>query len=189
MMDAVKALTNVGLGLDSHALRLERATESWVVAGSSLRDEVAAVLEGEAEAVEHVGSSSVIGLLAKPIVDLAVGLSAPQDVSAVKGRLGGAGWIYRGDAGENGGHVFVLESRPWYRVAHIHVVQHRGTQWLDYLRLRDLLQQNPHACERYESAKLRLVGELGDDRKAYTDAKTEVVRSLLRDLEQMADRP
>lgn len=186
----MKALIDEGLGLDHHALRLERTTESWVIAGSSLRDEVAAVLEGEAASVEQIGSSSVIGLLAKPIVDLAVGLSAQHDIIAVREGLEGAGWIYRGDAGENGGHVFVLEARPWHRVAHIHVVQHPGTQWLDYLRLRDLLRRSLQACERYESVKVRLVDELGNNRKAYADAKTEVVRSLLREVEQKsADRP
>lgn len=186
----MKALIDEGLGLDHKALRLERTTEGWVIAGSSLRDEVAAVLKGEAEGVEHIGSSSVVDLLAKPIVDLAVGLSAQHDVVAVRGRLEESGWIYRGDAGDNGGHVLVLEARPWYRVAHIHVVQHRGSQWRDYLRLRDFLRRNIGACERYESAKVRLVDELGDDREAYTDAKAEVVRSLLREVEQESvDRP
>ena len=67
----MEALTNHGLGLDYHDLRLERTTEAWVRAGSALRDEVAAILEDEVDEVEHVGSSSVIGLLGKPIVDMA----------------------------------------------------------------------------------------------------------------------
>lgn len=190
MMGPVKALTSEGLGLDYQDLRLERTTEGWVTAGSSLRDAVTAVLEGEAQAVEQIGSSSVVGLLAKPILDLAVGLSEQRDVTAVRRRLEGAGWIYRGDAGPNGGHVFVLEARPWFRVAHLHVVEHRGRQWLDYLSLRDLLRRSPQACDRYESVKVRLIDELGNDRKAYTDAKTDVVRSLLLDLEQaLPDHP
>jgi len=181
---AVEALTNEGLGLDCDALRLDRTTEDWVTAGSALRDDVADLLEGEAEAVEQIGSSSVVGLLAKPIIDLAVGSSARSDVSTVRARLEGAGWIYRGDASDDGGHVFVLEARPWFRVAHLHVVRHRGPQWVEYLRLRDLLRRSSTARQRYEAVKVRLVEELGDDRKAYTDAKTEVVRSLLDEVEQ-----
>lgn len=64
-MAAVQALTNAGLGLDYHALRLERTTEGWVAAGSSLRNEVSAAVSAEAACVEQVGSSSVVGLLAK----------------------------------------------------------------------------------------------------------------------------
>lgn len=99
----MQALTNAGLGLDHHALRLARTTEGWVAAGSSLRNYVSAAVSADDDCVEQVGSSSVVGLLAKPIVDLAVGLSADHDVAVVRRRLEGAGWIYRGDAGEHGG--------------------------------------------------------------------------------------
>ena len=179
----VELLTVEGLGLDYHELRLDRATVGWVRAGSLLRDEVAELLTGETVAVEQIGSSSVVNLLSKPIVDLAVGLSAQHDVSVVRKRLEDTGWIYRGDAGGEGGHVFVLEARPWFRVAHLHVVAYGDPQWQNYLRLRDLLRQSPQARNRYEAVKLRLVGELGGDRRAYTDAKSEVVRSLLEDAE------
>lgn len=175
----MEILTVDGLGLDYHELRLDRATTGWVRAGSLLRDEVAELLTGVTVAVEKIGSSSVVGLLSKPIVDLAVGLSAQQDVSAVRRRLEDTGWIYRGDAGGEGGHVFVLEARPWFRVAHLHVVSYGDRQWKNYLRLRDLLRRSAGARTRYEAAKLRLAGEVDGDRRAYTDGKSEVVRSLL----------
>lgn len=160
---------------------MEATTEGWLTAGSALRSAVTAVLGVDARGVEQIGSSSVVGLLAKPIIDLAVGVSKADDVDAVRRKLEGAGWIYRGDAGEHGGLVFVLEARPWFRVAHLHVVEHRGRQWLDYLRLRDLLRESPHACARYEAVKLELIEGLGRDRKAYTEAKTDIVQALLRD--------
>jgi GrpB-like predicted nucleotidyltransferase (UPF0157 family) len=178
-MFAVESLTNVGLGLEYHALRLDRTTDDWVRAGSRLRDRVVAVLGGEAAGVEQIGSSSVVDLLAKPIIDLAVGVSDPHDITGVTAGLEAAGWIYRGNAGDQGGHVFVLEARPWFRVAHAHIVEHGGSQWLDYLRLRDLLRESAAARACYSAAKTRLAEELGDDRKAYTEGKTEVVRSLL----------
>ncbi len=176
-----QALADEGLGLDYNLLRLDRTTEGWVTAGASLRDEVADRLQHKVVAVEQIGSSAVVGLLAKPIVDLAVGVTALPDVDAALEALKGTGWIYRGDAGDSGGHVCVLETRPWYRVAHIHIVEHGKSQWLDYLLLRDLLRQSPEARERYEAVKKELVDEPGYDRRAYTDAKSQVVRSLLDD--------
>jgi GrpB-like predicted nucleotidyltransferase (UPF0157 family) len=180
---AVETPAGEGLGLDYGKLRLDRTTESWVIAGSSLRDRVAESLEGVAACVEQIGSSSVPGLVAKPIVDLAVGLSVRHDLAAVSRRLEAAGWIYRGDAGENGGHVFVLEARPWHRVAHVHVVQYGGAQWLNYLRLRDLLRRSSEARDQYGAVKLRLAQEHGDDRKAYAEGKSAVVRALLADID------
>lgn len=179
----MQALTDAGLGLGVDALRLERTTEGWVAAGSSLRDEVSAAVGAEAAHVEQVGSSSVVGLLAKPIVDLAVGLTSGCDVTVVRGRLEGAGWIYRGDAAEHGGHVFVLEDRPGHRVAHVHVVAHGGRQWRDYLRLRDLLRRSAAARQRYEDVKVALVAAHVDDRDAYTEGKTGVVGALLSDID------
>ena len=176
------ALTDEGFGLDYDTLRLDRTTEGWIIAGSGLRDGVAESLANVAVAVEQIGSSSVLGLLAKPIVDLAVGLSAHHDLATVSSRLEAAGWIYRGDAGENGGHVFVLEARPWHRVAHLHIVEYRGAQWLNYLRLRDLLRRSAEARDQYEAVKIRLAEENEDDRKAYTDGKSAVVVSLLSDI-------
>ena len=174
-------LADVGLGLDYNSLLLDRTTTEWVDAGARLRREVADRLVGFAAGVEQIGSSSVNGLLAKPIVDLAIGLTMDQEFAPVRERLESAGWIYRGDAGGQGGHVFVLESARWHRVAHAHVVEHLGEQWRNYLRLRDLLRRSPGARQRYEDTKLRLINEVGDDRTVYTEGKTEIVASLLEE--------
>jgi GrpB-like predicted nucleotidyltransferase (UPF0157 family) len=174
-------LADVGLGLDYDSLLLGRTTADWVDAGARLRNEMADLLAGLAADVQQIGSTSVNGLLAKPIVDLAIGVTADQKLTPVRKLLESAGWIYRGDAGAHGGHVFVIESAPWHRVAHAHVVDHLGEQWLNYVRLRDLLRRSPEARHRYENTKLRLVDEVGDDRKRYTDGKTEIVAALLEE--------
>lgn len=172
-------LTAAGLGLDYGDLRLDRTTAAWLDAGAELRTRVAEALDGLAVEVRLVGSSSVLGLLAKPIIDLAVGLATTKALSPMTARLEADGWIYRGDAGDQGGHVFVLESRPWHRVAHLHVVDHDGPQWRAYLRFREILSRSPEARKRYESAKLRLADQTPVDRKAYTNGKTAVVTSIL----------
>jgi GrpB-like predicted nucleotidyltransferase (UPF0157 family) len=176
-------LTDAGLGLDYAVVRVSRTSEEWLRAGGALRDDVAALLVGLAIDVEQVGSSSVIGLLAKPIIDLAVGTSTDRDLTAIAMRLEGVGWVYRGDAGEDGGYVFVLESRPWYRVAHLHVVEYGGSQWRNYLRFRDLLRGSPDARDLYEAVKIWLV-EADADREVYAAGKSGVVCSLLRSLER-----
>jgi GrpB-like predicted nucleotidyltransferase (UPF0157 family) len=75
--------------------------------------------------------------------------------------------------------VFVLEARPWHRVAHIHVVDFDGEQWRKYLLFRDLLRRDPAARAQYESVKQQVTVEVGDDRTAYTDRKSSIVTHLL----------
>jgi len=175
----VEFLSAAGLGLDYGALHFGRTTAAWLDAGVELRTRVAQALDGLAAEVQLVGSSSVAGLLAKPIIDLAVGLATMEALSPVTARLEAEGWIYRGDAGDQGGHVFVLESRPWHRVAHLHVVDHDGEQWRAYLRFRDILRRSPEARRRYEAVKLRLAQRKPVDRRAYTNGKTAVVTSII----------
>lgn len=81
--------------------------------------------------------------------------------------------------GDEGGHIFVLEARPSYRLAHIYVVGNDGSQWRNYLNLRDLLRRDAAARDRYESIRARLAADVGNDRLAYTDGKSAVVPSLL----------
>jgi GrpB-like predicted nucleotidyltransferase (UPF0157 family) len=180
----VHALEAAGLGLDHDDLGLARTTRDWISAGTVLRDRVAATLDGCAALIVVIGSSSVLDLLAKPIVDLAVALPDASGLPEVTDRLEHAGWIYRGDAGDSGGHVFVLETRPSHRVAHIHVVSDGDPQWENWLRFRDLLRSSPQARDRYEAVKTALVERHPRDRVAYTDGKTEVVRSLLASSDQ-----
>jgi len=177
-MHLAESLADLGLGLGYDEFRLETTTQAWVDAGVSLRDHASVVLAGAATSVEPIGSSSVLGLLAKPILDLAVSRTADQELATLQHRLEGHGWIYRGDAGADGGHVFVLEDRPRHRVAHLHVVAAGGDQWRDYVRLRDLLRGSAEARERYAEVKRQLLAS-GVDRAAYTTGKSDIVRSLL----------
>lgn len=172
-------LIEAGLGLDDGTLRLERTTGEWVAAGARLRERVAVELEGLVVGVEQIGSASVEALLAKPIADLAAGLGAEHEFAPARSVLERSGWIYRGDAGDTGGHVFVLVSRPRHRVAHLHLVEYQGRQWRNYLRLRDLLRCSPRARADYEAVKRRLRAQVGDDRDAYTEGKTAIVQDLL----------
>ena len=178
----------VGIGLDYGKVHLARTNDGWLLAGVRLRHQTAELLGAKALGVEQIGSSAVLGLLAKPIIDLAVGLGRGDEVDPVKSVLEGSGWLYRGDTGADGGHVFVLESRPWHRVAHLHVVEHGGEQWVRYLRLRDLLRNNAAARSRYEAAKVRLASEHPCDHRAYTKGKSPVVLSLLAESDGM-DHP
>ncbi len=129
--------------------------------------------------IEHVGSTAVPGLAAKPIVDIAVGVGNEVPTDAVKKRLEGLGYEFRGNAGDSGGLVFVLSDRPQHRVAHVHVVEHGGRQWHRYLAFRDLLLEHEPARAIYERTKGELAERFPNDSKSYQAAKEEVVRSLL----------
>ena len=168
-----------GLGLAYDAVRLVPAEAGWAALARELVAEITAALGATALGVEHIGSSSVPGLLAKPILDLAIGVPPGTEVDAVVEPMSRLGWIYRGDAGDAGGWVFVLEDAPWHRVAHAHGVEFGGRQWSRYLQFRELLLGSEPARAAYEATKLRLAAAHPDGREAYTSGKDATVERLL----------
>ena len=115
------------------------------------------------------------GLLAKPILDLAVLRRRGTDVIE---RLAALGYEFRGDAGDEGGLVFVLSDRPLHRIAHVHVVSDGDPQWSRYLAVRDRLRADPAARAAYAELKLELAARFPRDRPAYTAGKDAFIASL-----------
>ena len=147
-------------------------------------DRVAATLReslgGACAGIEHVGSTAVQGMAAKPIIDVAVGMRpAAMSATELRTRIERLGLIHRGDKGSEGGVLFVLESAPAYRIAHVHVVTHGDEAWVRYLAFRDRLRIDPAARESYAALKQRLAERFPDNRAAYTAGKERFIAATL----------
>jgi GrpB-like predicted nucleotidyltransferase (UPF0157 family) len=129
--------------------------------------------------VQHVGSTAVPGLPAKPILDLAAAVVTFDSMPELVRRLAEIGYRYRRDQGDEGGHLLVVDSFLDIRTIHLHVVEHRGSQWRDYLRFRDLLRQRPAIRKRYAELKRELASICMDDRESYTASKAAFIREVL----------
>lgn len=130
--------------------------------------------------VEHVGSTAVPGLAAKPVVDMAVLLAPDADEETLVVSLEDGGYVFRGDKGDGGGLLFVAEDRPRHRVAHIHVLRHADPQWDEYLLIRDVLRRDEGVRRAYAALKRELADRFPDNRMAYTAAKASFLRGLLQ---------
>lgn len=139
------------------------------------------VLEDQTIDVQHVGSTAVPGLLAKPIVDIAVGLRSEANIPEIIARLKNMNYLYRGDTGESGGYLFVKETSPNIRSIHLHAVDYDGRQWRNYLLFRDTLRQDKVIRRQYASLKQTLAHRFHHDRKQYTDSKHDFVRHILNE--------
>lgn len=129
--------------------------------------------------VQHVGSTAVPGLPAKPILDIAAAVATFDSLPELIRRLAGIGYRYRRDHGDAGGHLFVVDSSREIRTIHLHVVEQRSSQWRDYLRFRDLLRRRPALRKRYAALKRDLARVCRDDRESYTASKGDFIREVL----------
>lgn len=130
--------------------------------------------------VEHIGSTAVPGLAAKPTVDIAVGVAALDDIGEEKiAALEDLDYVFRGEAGVPG-RLYFRKGATYPRDFHVSVVEWRGPLWNDYLLLRDYLRTHPDDAAVYVEAKRAAEQAVGTaDPIAYWEHKREFVESLL----------
>jgi GrpB-like predicted nucleotidyltransferase (UPF0157 family) len=134
---------------------------------------------GEA-VVEHVGSTAVPGLAAKPIVDMMLGVRRLADVERRIPALEADGWEYVPE------HEAVLPERRFFarpsprpRTHHLHAVELASAFWRDHLAFRDHLRAHPEVARAYAALKRELAARFGRDREGYTEAKAAFIRGAL----------
>jgi GrpB-like predicted nucleotidyltransferase (UPF0157 family) len=128
-------------------------------------------------AIEHVGSTAVPGLVAKPVIDILApveSLEATRDAIQV---VSAAGYMYYPYKAEEM-HWFCKPS-PAHRTHHLHVVPRGSALWRDNLTFRDALRRDPELSAKYGRLKLELAQRFRHDREAYTEAKASFIRSVI----------
>src|SRR5436190_8221091 len=128
--------------------------------------------------LEHIGSTSVPGMSAKPIIDILAGCSANANRAPYVSALRRIGYIHRGNNGIPGRSYFVRGSP---RSHHIHLVNWSGALWRDHLAFRDYLRSHADVAREYDELKRQLAINFADDRRAFSEAKGPFIRAVLRD--------
>lgn len=131
--------------------------------------------------VEHVGSTAVPDLPAKPILDIALAVASRVNIPIVAKRLVTAGYIDRGDGSDDGGYLLVKESEPNIRMCHLHIVEIADVQWHNYLAFRNMLRQSQTVRHEYSKLKRQLATRFENDRKSYTQGKHDFIQNILEE--------
>jgi GrpB-like predicted nucleotidyltransferase (UPF0157 family) len=167
----------MSLGLESGTVRVVPYDPAWpaLFAAEAARIE-AALGPGLPLALEHMGSTAVPGLAAKPILDLLGGYPPGAPVAPYVDALVGAGYMHRGEQGIPG-REFFRRGEP--RAYHLHLVVEGSTVWREQLAFRDALRRDPALRDAYAALKLALAGRFPRDRESYIDGKTRFVRRVV----------
>jgi GrpB-like predicted nucleotidyltransferase (UPF0157 family) len=157
---------------------------TWPTLFAALRATVAAALGDVAVAVEHVGSTAVPGLAAKPIIDLDVAIRDEADLPTASERLALLGYIYQGDKGIPGRAAFAWP--PGTPRHHLYVCAQDNQEYRRHLLFRDYLRTHPEVCAAYAALKRDLATRYSTDRVAYTEAKGPFIVATLAEAELWA---
>jgi GrpB-like predicted nucleotidyltransferase (UPF0157 family) len=159
---------------------------AWPAVFEELRSKVWSVLGDVALSVEHVGSTSVPGLAAKPIIDMSIVVPSEREVPLAVERLASLGYQHLGNLGIAGREAF---RRPPGSPTHNLYVCPQGSLGLrNHLAVRDYLRTHPEAAQAYGELKRRLAAEFPDDIESYVDGKTELLLGILRESGLSGDR-
>ncbi len=134
-------------------------------------------LYNETLPLEHIGSTSVKGLVAKPIIDIAGTLASFDNIQAIAKAMEDLGYTYKGENGIEDRHFFT-KGKP--TTFHVHLTLEGHPIFENHIRFRDALRQNPAAIQTYNRLKQDLLKRFPNDRKAYTEGKHDFIQSILR---------
>ena len=139
------------------------------------------LLEPVAVDIQHIGSTAIPSIHAKPIIDLVVGVRNLDDIAPYVELLKQHDIFFRGEdvAGQL---LFVMgDFEKDTRTHHIHVVRWNGAEWNNYINFRDYLNRFPDKAIEYDVCKKKLVAQFADDRGSYTTGKQELIDRLLKE--------
>jgi GrpB-like predicted nucleotidyltransferase (UPF0157 family) len=170
------------LGGNEHMpeIRVIEYQDEWASQYLQVEAELRSILPSPSFDLEHIGSTAVPGLCAKPVLDIVLGANSLQEVEAKTPGLTGLGFVYRPDyeAMIPDRRYFVRPEGQALRV-HLHSVIRGGRLWLQHLRFRDALRQDPHLLLAYAELKQQLAVVHASDKAAYTEAKAPFIAQVL----------
>ena len=164
------------LGLESGVVRLAEYDAQWEQLYVQEAERLSEAIVPLGLRFEHVGSTSVPGLIAKPVLDILAGFHDQTLLPAYITALTAAGYVHRGEQGIPG-REFFRRGEP--RSYHLHLTIIHGSFWAEHLLFRDLLRKDQAVLRAYAELKRALASRYPLDREAYIEGKGPFVRAAL----------
>ena len=153
----------------------------WPARFEELRERIGSALGPLVQAIEHVGSTSVPNMCAKPIIDLDV-VVRQQDVPAAVRAVEALGYRYRGNLGVEGREAFRWIAE--FPEHHLYVCPEGSPALERHVLVRDYLRKHPEAAREYAELKKELARKYHDNRTKYQDSKAEFLDALMEKARQ-----
>ncbi|MDD9992863.1 MAG: GrpB family protein [Rhodospirillales bacterium] len=164
-------------GVEAPAIIVVPYRQEWTKAFGRHRERIAAALGAEAVGIDHIGSTAVPGLAAKPIVDILLVVADSADEDSYLPAMERAGYALRVREPDFEEHRMF---RTPERDVHVHVLSVGSPEIERYLRLRDALRAAPFLRARYQALKQNLAAQHWQDMNAYAQAKSKMIETIIQ---------
>jgi GrpB-like predicted nucleotidyltransferase (UPF0157 family) len=168
------------IGLERGTIRLEPYTAEWTQLYERESARLNAALGPHVLDLQHVGSTAIPGILAKPILDIAAAVESFERATVCIPPLQELGYEYLGENGIPRRHYFVLrDADEVTTLVHLHMLEIGSAEWENHLLFRDYLRAHPSDAQDYQALKERLMTQFPGDRPAYTEGKSALIAQIL----------
>ncbi|MDD4493640.1 MAG: GrpB family protein [Eubacteriales bacterium] len=170
----------MSIGLKRGVVELADLDPEWETLAVETIQRLWNILGDVAVDIQHVGSTAIKGIKAKPIIDIAVAVRDFESVKPFIAKIEEADFVYRPEDDDDWKLYFVRRSDNGATTTHhVHIVRVDNEHWKDFILFRDFLNQNKSVSADYETVKLKLMVEYKNDRLQYTNGKHDFVMQTL----------
>ena len=168
------------IGLKRNTVKLKEWTPILAELYENEKNIILNKLKPETIDIQHVGSTSISSLKAKPIIDIAIGIEKLENGIKLIKSLENLDYEHRGNAGIEGRYFFVKGSEDC-RSVYLHVEEYEGIIWRSHIVFRDILRKDETLRLEYQNLKEKLAKEFPNDRDAYCKIKGEWIERVLKE--------
>ncbi|MEZ4813098.1 MAG: GrpB family protein [Caldisericia bacterium] len=171
------------IGLKKGIVELVFHQEGWHWIAQNTISELKGMLGDMAIDVQHIGSTSIKGIHAKPIIDLQIGLKNLDEIIQPEPieKLRLIGFEYKPESEpEFDWRRYFRKDSNGYRTHHLHAVIYQGKDWNRHNLFRDFLNSNPEWAKKYDELKFSLMRKFKHEREKYTEGKSELIFEILK---------
>ncbi|MCI1982841.1 MAG: GrpB family protein [Oscillospiraceae bacterium] len=154
--------------------------EQWPKEFEKIKAEIFAALGQLTVSIEHVGSTSVQGLWAKPVIDIDVVIPDNRFLPQVIDKLKNIGYHYEGNLGIEGREAFRYDYKPEFMLHHLYVCPQNSKELKRHLAFRDFLRTHPDAVAAYSQVKREGAALFPENIDAYIQYKSPVIEKIYR---------
>ena len=166
------------LGLSNKKVTLVEHSEEWKIDFEKEAKKLQCLLGELAIDIQHVGSTSIPGMIAKPIIDIAIAVEKVQSFAKVKHILCTEGYFWIESAGSKD-RLFFAKGEEANRTHNIHVELYGGESWRYHIEFRDFLIAHAEYALEYCNLKKKLAQKYKDERLKYTESKDKYIKNVL----------
>ncbi len=166
------------LGLKRGVLRLVAYSPAWPALYADTAKQLQTLVGAHILDMQHVGSTAIPGMLAKPIIDIAIRMPALQSIKIAIDVLEPEGYTYRGEQGIPGRHLFAKGDPITH---HVHCMLPGCSNWEKQTLFKAYLLRFPEKAEAYATLKRHLLATVAGDRSAYSNGKKAFIHQTLEE--------